>query len=372
ITPVEHGGRRSRWAVTLALHVVGAAIAAAALGAALGAAGSLLGAPWGRAGAGIVAAIAGAYALGELSGIRLPVPELRRQVPEWWRSVFSAGPAAFLYGLGLGIGFLTYLRHGTLVAVAAAAAVLGDPLLGVALVMPFGVARSVVVASVWRATSEDGAGAIGTSIERLGAGPLRRWANGLLLAGVAMVAAVTPLPDAEGSPAAMATAVLAGTFAWAAVAKASRPATWDRALGGYALPAILRRSAVVGVPVAEAAVAGLLLGGEVRAGAAMASGLVIVFSLAVLRRRRRGVERLPCGCFGGSRERSIAWILARNATVLVLGAAVAVWGRAIPVPRPPSDAEALPAALVVGGAILTLSILGRAVALWPRRPQTTG
>src|SRR5262245_44177287 len=121
ITPVVHGGSRRAWAVSLSVHAVGAAVSAAALGAVLGGLGALLGAPWGRAGAIAVAAAAGIYVVAEL-GIRMPVPQLRRQVPDWWRTFFPPRIAAFLYGIGLGPGFLTYLTHGTLAVVALAAA----------------------------------------------------------------------------------------------------------------------------------------------------------------------------------------------------------------------------------------------------------
>ena len=116
ITPVVHGGRRGRWAWSVALHALGAGGAAAAFGALLGAAGGVLGAPWDGAGPLLVLAVAAGYTLRELVGLPVPIPERRRQVPVWWRTFFPPPVAALLYGAGLGIGFLTYLRHGTLVA----------------------------------------------------------------------------------------------------------------------------------------------------------------------------------------------------------------------------------------------------------------
>jgi hypothetical protein len=144
ITPVVHGGSRRAWAVSVAVHVIGAAVSAAAFGAVLGAFGSLLGAPWGTTGTLVVAATAAVYLAAEL-GARVPVPQLRRQVPDWWRTFFPPRVAAFLYGIGLGPGFVTYLTHGTLVVVALAAAATGSPLLGAAIVTPFGIARGLTV-----------------------------------------------------------------------------------------------------------------------------------------------------------------------------------------------------------------------------------
>ena len=139
ITPVVHGGSRRAWAVSVAVHALGAGIAAATLGALLGGFGALLGAPWGRTGAMAVAAVAGVYLVAEF-GIGVPVPQLRRQVPDWWRTFFPPRVAAFLYGIGLGPGFLAYLMHGTLVAVAVAAAATGSALVGALLVAGFGLA----------------------------------------------------------------------------------------------------------------------------------------------------------------------------------------------------------------------------------------
>ncbi len=80
ISPVVYG-TRTRWAGALALHAAGATATAAAFGAAVAAAAALLGAPWGRAGVVVVAAVAVLYLVRELTGIRMPVPQLRRQVP---------------------------------------------------------------------------------------------------------------------------------------------------------------------------------------------------------------------------------------------------------------------------------------------------
>src|SRR5919109_5174495 len=110
ITPVVHGGRRSRWIAVVALHGLGAASAATAFGSMLAAVGSVLGAPWGRAGGLIVGGLAFLYTAREVFALPVPIPDRRRQVPEWWRTAFSPGTAAFLYGVGLGVGFFTYQR----------------------------------------------------------------------------------------------------------------------------------------------------------------------------------------------------------------------------------------------------------------------
>src|SRR5918996_3012723 len=85
ITPVVHGGNRRKWGIAVAAHTLGAALSAAALGAALAGAGRALGAPWGLPGLVVVAGVGVLYAARELLGLRVPVPERRRQVPEHWR-----------------------------------------------------------------------------------------------------------------------------------------------------------------------------------------------------------------------------------------------------------------------------------------------
>jgi hypothetical protein len=142
IAPVVYG-TRNRWRAAVILHALGATASAVAFGAALGALGAGVGAPFGRAGATAIVVLGLAYAAGELPRVRLPVPQWRRQVPDWWRTFFGWPVSSFLYGLGLGIGFATFLAHGTLVVVAAAALAGGDPLVGAVIVGPFGLARGL-------------------------------------------------------------------------------------------------------------------------------------------------------------------------------------------------------------------------------------
>jgi hypothetical protein len=188
IVPVVHGEKRSRYWFSVALHVTGASISAAALGALLGAVGGLVGAPWGAAGAAAVAAVAGLYALREATGLPVWIPDRHRQVPDWWRTFFSAPVASFLYGVGLGVGFLTFLTYGTFVAVSVAAVATGDPLLGAAICLPFGLARALTVVLSRRATSAESAARIVDRLERLALRRLPRLANAAALTAVALVA----------------------------------------------------------------------------------------------------------------------------------------------------------------------------------------
>jgi hypothetical protein len=370
ITPVGHGGRGSRWAASVALHAAGATLSAGLLGALLGGVGLLLGAPWGLPGAIVVAVLAALYAAREMGGLPVPLPDARRQVPEWWRTQLAPGPASFLYGLGLGVGFATHLRHGTLVAAAAAVVAGGKPVLGALVLAPFGLARAATVLVARGATSEARLHRLSERLERLGLSPVVGWANGAALLALA-VAAITLAgrPD-EPAPAPFAAVLLAAVFGWAFLAKVLGPGAWQRALEVYGLPAPVVAPALVAVPAAEAAVTILLLAGSISVGAGLALVLLSAFSIAVMRARRSLCDRLPCGCFGGDKLRDARLMLARNAALAVLAGVALLEGRA-PAFSPPAAGEALPALLAVVGAVLTVWMVRRAVQLLGRAGRPT-
>ncbi len=187
IAPVVYGSRRS-YRIAAALHGLGASLSGALLGLALGVAGAVSGAPWGGVGYVIVAVVAALYFAREALGLPIPLPDLRRQVPEWWRTFFSPPVAALLYGIGLGVGFFTYLSYGTFVAVAAAAVASADPTTGAVLGGTFGLARSVAVtfAAARASTPERNAEAV-DHLERW-AGTLVRRANAAALLVVTVTA----------------------------------------------------------------------------------------------------------------------------------------------------------------------------------------
>jgi hypothetical protein len=370
ITPVVHGGSRARWAASLLAHVAGATIAAAALGAMLGAAGALLGAPWGAAGTALVAALGGLYLAREL-GVAVPVPQLRRQVPEWWRTFFPPGVAAFLYGIGLGPGFLTYLSHGTLVVVAVAAVASGRPLLGAGLLAGFGLARGMSLVVALDARTPVAGAAL---VERLGrAAPWVGWraANAIALSSVLALALVRSNSiEGPAEPAALAAAVLTVAFGGAAVSKLARPRTWRRALASSRLPRKPQRVASFAVPAVELGVALMPLLGFASA-AGMSALLVLgVFTAVIVVARVRVGRRLVCGCFGSSTGRDYRSLLARNAALA--GIAALAWRGAAdaPVVRSlgvPAGGDLLPAALAVAGLVLAAWVGARTLVALGRR-----
>ncbi|HWG82210.1 MAG TPA: hypothetical protein VN686_04270, partial [Gaiellales bacterium] len=102
------------------------------------------------AGGATVAAAVAVFALleaaAELGLVRLPLPQMRRQVPERWRERYPQPLTALLYGAGLGFGFATYLPVATLPVVAVAVAALAGPASGAAVLAAFGLGRGVALA----------------------------------------------------------------------------------------------------------------------------------------------------------------------------------------------------------------------------------
>ena len=349
ITPVVYGGR-TRWAVALALHVAGATVTAALFGAALAAVGALLEAPWGRAGAVALAMAALIYAAGELPRVTATVPQLRRQVPDWWREYFSWPIAATLYGAGLGIGFFTYLSHGTLVVVAVAALASGDPLVGALIVAPFGLLRGLSAArAAGIRTQEESQGLV----DRLAGSPERRRhvANGAALVAVAALSVATAIRATDGW-AAFATAVLALAFAWAATSKAVDIGGWRGTLSAHGLPPGVESVATFAVPTAEAVVPLLAASGWTRAAGIWALVLLVVFTGEAVRAWRRFGPQVPCGCFGGREAVAPPALLLRNAALAALAIAVVLRPAPEPVlswPGWPDAGEFLPMVLAIAG-----------------------
>jgi hypothetical protein len=351
ITPVVHGGRRSRWAWLLALHVLGATAAAAAFGALLGVAGGLLGAPWGAAGLALVASLAVLYLLREALGVRIPVPQLRRQVPDWWRTFFPFGPASFLYGVGLGVGFFTYLSHGTLAVVSAAAVASGRPMLGAVLLGAFGLARGSTAVVAMRARTNDQSSALVDRLAESASWVGWRVAHALALALV-IGAAWASIPIVPSEPGAVAGAILAAAFGAAAVAKIVGRRSWMRSLRVYRLPSTVERTAGPGVPAVEVALAAMPFLGLTSSAGLAAFVVLGMFSAAVVLARVRVGRRLDCGCFGATSARDYRVLLARNGALAV--AALVAWQEGVDAAvlrslGVPSGSELLPAALVVLG-----------------------
>lgn len=359
ISPVVHGGH-ARWLATLALHTLGATGTAALFGAALGWIGRALGAPWQRPGLLALATVSALYAVGALTRLRVPVPQLRRQVPDWWRTFFGRSFAAMLYGAGLGIGFLTYLSTGTLVVVAFAAAASGRPVIGAIVMGPFGLVRGLSAIVSWRSTSQEQSRAL---VDRLVAAPgsARRTAISIVLGLIAFAAVAASIRVAAGSWSTLAAAALASVFSWAAVSKVAGRRRWLRALGAHGMSPTLERIVAWAVPVAEAFVPVLVVVGLPIEAALWSATLVTAFSLALVGARRRLGDRVPCGCFGGRDAVDVRAALARNLALILTAAFVFARASDAPLiswPGVPGAGDVLPLTLTVG------ALAGSALVAW--------
>jgi hypothetical protein len=266
--------------------------------------------------------------------------------------------------MGLGVGFFTFLAHGTLVVVSAAALASGRPALGAVLLAPFGLARglSAIVAMRTR-TNEEGAALVGRLADAASR-PVWRIAHAVALGVIVATAVWTALSAGSvGSPGRVAAAVLSLAFGSAAAAKMLGRRRWARALASYRLGP-LEGAALVGVPVAELGLATLPFV-SLASTAGLASLVVLsVFSAAILVGRVRVGRRLDCGCFGASRPRDHRLLLARNGALAVV--AIVAWreGRDAWIGgslAAPSGSDLLPATLVAIGVALAMWVSVRAV-----------
>ncbi|HWC13899.1 MAG TPA: hypothetical protein VG929_04830 [Actinomycetota bacterium] len=192
ITPVVYGSR-ARYRIAVIVHALAAATAGGFFGAVLGLAGMLLVAPWGTTGLIAIAVIAGVYALRELVGLPIPLFDRKQQVPDWWRTFYSPVTAAALYGGGLGIGFLTFLGHGTYVAACATAVASGDPVIGALLGASFGLARGAGAVVNARSMDEEAAALRVRRLESIASTRTPQIVNGLTCLTLAVTAVRTLL-----------------------------------------------------------------------------------------------------------------------------------------------------------------------------------
>ena len=150
VVPVV-GREPHRWlrSTPLWIHGIGSVIAAATFGAAIGLVGSsLLGLYPSNAALSVAGIAAVVLALKESGLIALPLPQVKAQVPSGWRGRFAPRPAAFLYGMGLGVGVATYIRFAGFYLVILWAAVSG-PVAGAVLLGCYGVGRFIPLFLIW-------------------------------------------------------------------------------------------------------------------------------------------------------------------------------------------------------------------------------
>ena len=214
IGPRGHDGGRAVTLAACAAFALGAPIGGAITFGSLALAGELaIGAAGGAAYA-VAAAIALVAAIAEARGVRI-VPQIRRQLPERWRRVLPMPVAAFGYGILLGLGFTTFVLSFGVWAIAAISFALGDPALGLAVGVAFGVGRALPICALAPiADRRAGVRAVETMAERPGIlrGARLGDACALLLVAVALLAgdfakAAKTIEDRAADPAAAGSAI---------------------------------------------------------------------------------------------------------------------------------------------------------------------
>jgi len=150
---------------------------------------------------------------------------------------------------------------------------------------------------------------------------------------------------------------VAAVLLGAALAKIRARREFVRGLEAYGVPGRARPALWALVVTVEGTLGALLaIGAFTRTAAYGAIALGLIFVVALARARLSGARRLPCGCFGGSRERSTWFLLARAGlfTALAAVAAAAQEGR---VPTPSAETAVLASLALVALAVVGLGVL---------------
>jgi hypothetical protein len=192
IGPRGHAGGRPTTLAACATFTLGALVGGVATFGSLALFGSRLDAGGHSLSYAVAAVVATAAAIAEIRGVRI-VPQLRRQLPEHWRRLMPMPIAAGLYGVLLGLGFTTFVLSFGVFALAGIVLALGDPGVGVAVGLAFGIGRAVPIAiTAPIAETEPGLRITDTMAQRPAIYRGFRFGDGLALLGsaAALVAAV--------------------------------------------------------------------------------------------------------------------------------------------------------------------------------------
>lgn len=136
------------WLPTFAMHGLGYALGAIILGTLLGAIGGIFGFTGLTSGLtlGALALVGLAYGAHQLDLLRVPYPQRRAQVPHDARQRFPKWMIGGLYGLSLGLDYLTYVQTPLLYLVTLAAVFTGNITHAIALIAIFNLGRYLPVA----------------------------------------------------------------------------------------------------------------------------------------------------------------------------------------------------------------------------------
>ncbi|WP_348524718.1 methylamine utilization protein MauF [Paracoccus marinaquae] len=137
-----------KWLPTFAMHGLGYAAGAIVLGTLLGAIGGIIGFSGVATGfgLGLLALIGLAYGAHQLDFLRAPYPQRRAQVPHDARQRFPKWVVGGIYGLSLGLDYLTYVQTPLLYMITAAAILTGSIPEAIGIIAVFNLGRYLPVA----------------------------------------------------------------------------------------------------------------------------------------------------------------------------------------------------------------------------------
>ncbi len=99
--------------------------------------------------------------------------------------------------------------------------------------------------------------------------------------------------------------MLAGTFAWAALAKLRNQRSTTKGFATLGLPQAKRLAVVV--PLTELLIGAALLALPA-AGALASVVLLVAFTMVLVRAQRASVNEIRCGCFGAADTEPVTWV----------------------------------------------------------------
>lgn len=187
ILPVVHGGSSRKHLGPVVAHAVGAVSGGVVVGASLSLAGrwtqhSFWGDGQPSVGLPILGAMALLFAADEAGLLRVPHPQLHRQVSQRRRRHAPPTVTALRYGVELGAGLTTFVPVTTFYVLLTAVFFVGDPVMGAGVMAGFAGARAAPVAAI-AIGSPDMATATRAGDSLLGWEPLVHLVNALVLAG---------------------------------------------------------------------------------------------------------------------------------------------------------------------------------------------
>ncbi|SDK55417.1 Cytochrome c biogenesis protein CcdA [Paracoccus chinensis] len=149
LRPTGRGAKAvADWLPTFAMHGAGYALGALILGTALGGIGAILGfAGFGTAALVMLALVGLIYGAHQLDFLRVPYPQRRAQVPHDARVRFSKPVVGGLYGLALGLDYMTYVQTPLLYLITLAAVLTGNIPEAIAMIALFNLGRYLPVAA---------------------------------------------------------------------------------------------------------------------------------------------------------------------------------------------------------------------------------